>query len=431
MKRILHIGLGNFHRAHQAWYTVRAGGWHITGVSLRTAQIHDLLAEQDFDYTLVIRGDKRTEYQRLDVLDDILVAPQNPVAVLEAIADPACQVITVTVTEKGYHQGSDGLDLNAPDIVSDLNVGGPATLTGLLAHGLSRRWLAGGHPITILSCDNLPDNGTRLQAAVHSFVQAAGLGIKDRLGTLATFPNAMVDRITPATTPELIDEVRRETGWADRAPVATEVFSEWVIEDRFAADRPAWEEAGARIVPDVAPFEHRKLRLLNGAHSYLAYNGQLRGHTYVHEAITDPVLLADVRRLMNDAATTLPAASRKDADTYADALIMRFKNTALNHALAQIAMDGTAKIPIRWLPVLAHTPGTEPIRTGLAGWVTHMHRMVQAGSPVDDPRADDITRICRTTGPACDAAEPLLGLLNTDWPDDFAADIARRCRQFA
>lgn len=428
MKRILHIGLGNFHRAHQAWYTQRADGWSITGVSLRSARMRDLLIGQGFNYTLVIRTGNHSEFLRMEVLDDILVAPQRPDAILNAIADPAVQVITVTVTEKGYHLGADGLDLNAPEIIKDLNGQGPATLTGLLAHGLSRRWHDGAHPVTILSCDNLSENGVRLQAAVQSYAQAAELGIDERLGTLATFPNAMVDRITPATTPELADEVQCETGRTDAAPVATEAFSEWIIEDRFAADRPAWETAGARIVSDVAPFEHRKLRLLNGAHSYLAYRGQLRGHTYVHEAISDPVLLSDVKNLMTKAAATLPAASRHDAEAYADALIARFKNAALDHALAQIAMDGTAKIPIRWLPVLAHSSDNEPIRNGLAGWVAHVHGLVLAGEPVNDPREDDIGRICLAHGSATGATEQLLALLANDWPAGFAADIAQRCR---
>lgn len=395
MGHILHFGIGNFHRAHQAWYTQVAGGWTITGVSLRSAGIRDLLAPQGCDYTLVVRGQDRVEDMRVEVIDRVLVAPEEPEEVLAALADPAVKIVSMTVTEKGYHLDGDGkLDLAAPDVAHDLDAELPRTLVGFLARGLALRWQAGDAPVTVMCCDNLTDNGDKLRASVAAFAAAAGLDLGDRLDRLATFPNAMVDRITPATTDALRAEVAARTGWDDAAPVSTEAFTEWVIEDDFATPRPNWEAGGAQFVSDVAPFEMRKLRLLNGAHSYLAYFGQLRGHTYVHEAIADAEILADARALMTAAAATLPELSAVDAPAYADDLIARFANPSLRHELRQIAMDGTAKIPIRWLGTLADRPGTAVLEKALAAWVAYVWREVAAGRALDDPAAGSLAGIC-------------------------------------
>ena len=392
MGRIVHIGLGNFHRAHQAWYTAQAGGWAITAVSLRSPTLRDAMAGQGNGYTLVTRGAVGARHDWLTVIDRVLVAPEDPEAVLAALADPGVGVITVTVTEKGYHLDAAGrLDVADPAIVADLAGGAPATLVGYLARGLARRQT----PVTVLSCDNLSGNGAKLGAAVAAFAARAGL----RLGEV-TFPDSMVDRITPATTEALKAEVLAATGRADAAPVATETFTDWVIEDRFCAPRPAW---AARFVTEVAPYEMRKLRMLNGPHSLIAYLGQVRGHSFVYEAIADPVVRAAATGLMAEAMTTLPEAVVADAPAYAAALIDRFANPALRHELRQIAMDGSVKLPVRILPVIAaraaQGQGAPHALAALAAWVAFARREVAAGRVLNDPKAAAIADAARATDP--------------------------------
>ncbi len=375
MNRIVHIGVGNFFRAHLADYTQRAGGWRITGVSLRSAAVRDGLAAQGFAYRLCVQGEG---VRKIDVLDGVLVAPEDPEAVLAAMVD--ADVISVTVTEKGYHLAADGaLDLYDPVIAAELAGQGTRSVIGFLAHALVRRRI----PVTVLSCDNRLSNGDVLRRAVRRFADAAALSVD---WSLVSFPNAMVDRITPATT----DALRLESG--DAMAVPTEAFSEWVIEDRFAGPRPDWPDV--QFVDDVAPHEMRKLRMLNGAHSYLAYAGVLAGHEYVHEAIADPALRAVARGLMAEAAQTLPLAVRGQAGTYAEALIARFGNPHLKHRLRQIAMDGSEKIPYRFADSLraldAQGLDAPCLTAAVASWVAFCEAECRAGRTLDDPRGVQI-----------------------------------------
>lgn len=401
MGRILHIGLGNFHRAHQAWYTAQAGGWKITAVSLRSHALRDAMAGQGNGYTLVTRGPDGTRHDWIEVIDRVLVAPEDPQAVLAALADPEVKIVTVTVTEKGYHLDAAGnLDMADPLVLADLASGVPQTLVGFLARGLARR----RDPVTVMSCDNLSGNGAKLGAAVHRFAEGVGLALCG-----ASFPDSMVDRITPATTEALKADVRAATGRADAAPVATESFTDWVIEDRFAGPRPDWQKAGARIVDTVAPYEMRKLRMLNGPHSLIAYLGQLRGHAHVHAAIADPVVARAARGLMDEAAGTLPEGVRADAADYAAALMARFANPALAHALAQIAMDGSIKLAVRILPVIADRAArglASPCALeGVAAWVAFVLREAGAGRALNDPQA---AALAQDAG----AADPVGALLS-------------------
>ena len=379
MRRILHFGPGNFFRAHLAEYAFDAGGWDIVCVSLRSATLRDGLARQGNVYTLAVQGE---DARRIDVISDVRVAPEDPDAVLDLIADPQVEVISATVTEKGYHLGRDGkLDLDDPDIAAEIAGGTPRTLIGFLAHGLSRRTA----PVTILSCDNRNENGDTLGAAVRRFAQAAGLDFACKV----SFPNAMVDRITPATT----DALREQTG--DDFAVPCEPFKEWVIEDTFATPRPDWP--GVQWVDDVAPHEMRKLRMLNGAHSYMAYAGTLAGHTYIHEAIADPDLRPVTIALMQEAGETLPGDQRDRAPAYAEALLERWKNPHINHKLRQIAMDGTQKMPYRMVETLrdrkgAPSPGSI---AGIRAWIDFCRAETAAGRKIDDPKADALAK-CRT-----------------------------------
>lgn len=423
MKRIVHFGPGNFHRAHQAWYTHLANQqndteWRIIGVSLRSSTARDQLAPQDFSYTLVINGDGAPDYQRISVHDEILLAPESPDAVLDLIADPNTEIITLTVTEKGYHiNGASGrLNTENPDIAAELAGGEPATAIGFLALGLQRRQQNGAAPLTIISCDNLSSNGETLQRIVREFDNQADLGLAPYLDSSVTFPGTMVDRITPATTDGLREEVLRETGWADRSPVATEAFSEWIIEDNFAAAKPAWDKAGAEFVESVSPYELRKLRLLNGPHSFLAYAGLLTGHTYVHEAIDDAVLRRAVEELMLEATFTLPTRMQADAPDYCEKLIERFANPALKHELAQIAWDGSQKLPVRILPVISErdAKGFDSPRAcdAISYWLIHIYQRAGAGAKIVDPLAQEFDRMPQSASGRREAFEAVLETLS-------------------
>jgi len=416
MNRILHLGIGHFHRAHQAWYTHAANAagearWRITGVSLRSASVRDALAPDRFAYTLAVADADGETLHRVDVVDDVLVAPEDPEKVTAAIADPSVALVTLTVTEKGYALGADGrLALESPEVVGDLEAlrtgEPPATAIGFLVAGLARR-AAHGAPVTVLSCDNLPGNGEKLARAVREAARTVGLDAAAFESPAVTFPSSMVDRITPAADEALRTRIAA-TELPAAAPVATESFSEWVIEDDFAGSRPPWETAGVVFTDDVAPFERRKLRLLNGAHSYLAYAGTLAGHQFVHEAIADPVLRAGTLALMDEAATTLVGAVRDGADTYRAALLERFANPALAHRLRQIAMDGSLKLPIRVLETRAARAAdglaSPACDTVLEAWHTFLAAEFTAGRTVDDPAAERLRR-------GIEAGDDALGLL--------------------
>lgn len=388
MNRMLHLGVGNFFRAHQAWYTQMAGGWRITGVSLRRPDMRDALIGQDWRYGLKISDAKAEDHVEIDVLDRILVAPEDPGAVLAAIADPEVTLITLTITEKGYNLGPDGrLDLGA--MRADLDHMMPVSAIGYLARGLAARAKQGA-AVSVLSCDNLAENGATLEAAVRRFTGAAGLAIEDYLDAQVRFPSCMVDRITPALDPALEAEMTAR-GLPPRQPVATERFSDWVIEDRFAAARPNWEIAGAVFTSDVTPFELRKLRMLNGAHSAMAYAGITAGHEFVHQAIADPAIRNLASGLMQEAADVLPASIRQTAPAYEAALMARFANPALAHRLRQIAMDGSLKLPIRLLSSLRarNALGLESpfCLAGLNAYAQFLRAEFAANRPVEDPNA--------------------------------------------
>ncbi len=390
MPRILHLGTGNFHRAHQAVYTQDAGGWTITGVSLRSRAVIEAMAQRAFHYTLAIQGPEGVTYRQIDVIEDILFAPDNPQAVMDAIAE--ADLISLTITEKGYCLGADGaLDLTHADIRADLD-GENRTAIALLARGLARRKTG----VAVLSCDNLTGNGDTLGAALRRFAEADGVALPDGLH----FPNTMVDRITPATTDALREGMKAATGIDDLAPVATEPFSEWVIE-AFDAPHPDWQVAGAQIVPDVAPYEARKLRMLNGAHSTLAYAGLLSGHQFVHEAVGHPGLNKLAREVMSEAAATLP----RDVETteYSAALMQRFANPSLHHKLRQISMDGSQKLPVRLLATIrerqAQGLASPALWRGIDAWVAFVISETKAGRRLDDPRADDLATAARGPDP--------------------------------
>jgi fructuronate reductase len=358
---IVHLGVGAFHRAHQAAYVddcLAAGepGWGIVGVSLRSADTRDALAPQDGLYTLAIRSSGGEQLRVVGSIQSMLVAPEDPGSVLAALTDPRTLIVTLTITEKAYIRAAGGsLDTSHPDIVHDLaNPQLPKTAYGFLTESLARRRAASVPPFTVLCCDNLPANGATLHRLLVEFATQRGPRLATGDADLArhiadevAFPSSMVDRIVPATTDADRARIAVELGLNDAWPVMTEPFCQWVVEDNFPAGRPAWEKFGVTLVNDVRPFEDMKLRLLNGSHSAIAYLGLLSGHATVDRAFADPAIRQFVDGLWAEAIPTLPQHAGLDTSAYTAELAGRFSNTALAHRTAQIANDGSQKLPQR------------------------------------------------------------------------------------
>ena len=376
---IVHFGIGAFHRAHQAVYAdaaMNAGDrdWKIIGVSPRSATVRDALAPQDGLYTVAERSQAGETLRVVGAVSHVLFAPQASRAVIDAIAAPDTGIISFTITEQGYR---------------------PGAVLDYLAAGLAARRAANLPGVTLLSCDNLAGNGARLSTLLTDQLAARDPDLARWFLDECAAPSTMVDRIVPAATPADRDQIAARIGLRDEAAVVTEPFHQWVIEDRFAGPRPRFEAAGARITADIRPYETAKLRMLNGAHSALAYLGLAHGHNFVHQAIADPVIAPLVNRLMRDeAAASFAPAADQDLAAYADALLVRFNNTALPHRLAQIATDGSQKIPQRWLETLAdrqhHGVQCPALLTAMAAWL----RFTRGDDhPIDDPMADALKRL--------------------------------------
>ena len=421
---IVHLGIGAFHRAHQAWYTdaamngatqARDRDWAITGVSLRSPDVAAQLGPQDGLYTVTERSGLRRETRLIGAVREVIVAPRQREAVLARLAAPATRIASLTITEKGYCRAADGsLDPALADEASALS---------LIAQGLRQRHDAGRGGITLLSCDNLADNGSQLERLMGEYLSRHDPGLLAWFARECACPSTMVDRIVPATTDTDRNAVSATIGLDDAGAVLTEPFSQWVIEDRFAGPRPRWETVGVELVADVRPYETAKLRMLNGAHSLLAYAGLAHGHTFVHEAVDDPAIRPLVERLLREeAAPTIAPAAGQDLPAYAEALLVRFANPALQHQLIQIAMDGSQKIPQRWLETLAwhQQSGRDcpAIAAGLVAWLRHVRgdNAARCG-PVDDPRADAMQDAWRAAGTSgiIDAMFGPEGLIATSW----------------
>ncbi|HEY7808375.1 MAG TPA: mannitol dehydrogenase family protein [Croceibacterium sp.] len=411
---IVHFGLGAFHRAHEAWYTdlaISGGerGWGIAGVSLRSDGVARQLSPQDSLYSLTERGGAGDTTRIVGSVREALVGERDRAAIVRHMAMLECHVVSFTVTEKGYARAADGsLDSTLAE----------ASFYQLLAEGLAERRNAGLPGLTLLSCDNLPGNGRQLERLVRQWLALREPDLVGWFEAECRCPNTMVDRIVPATTPGDLDSVEGCLGLRDEGAVFAEPFSQWVIEDRFAGPCPGWDKVGAQLVADVAPYETAKLRVLNGAHSAMAYLGLERGHEFVDQAIADPALRPLVEQLMRrEAAASFEPARGQDLGAYADALLARFANPALRHRLAQIAMDGSQKIPQRWLASLAvhqrRGEWCQATLTALAAWLRH----VRGGAGVDDPLAGELAAAWRENGAS--GIVPALfgpgGLLASPW----------------
>jgi fructuronate reductase len=411
---IVHLGLGAFHRAHQAIITQRAlavapGPWAISGASLRGAAVRDALRPQDGLYTLIENDGVEERASVVGAVREALWAPEDGGTLLARLAAPATRIVTLTVTEKGYchHPATGDLDLAHPDIQSDLAGAQPPRSTlGWLVRGLEQRRAAGAGGLTVLCCDNMASNGRTLRGLVRQFAERRDPGLAAWIEDRVSFPSSMVDRIVPAATPASLAHAASILGLKDEAAVSTEGFAQWVIEDEFVAGRPAWEAAGAELVRDVRPYQELKLRLLNGAHSAIAYLGAVLGKPFVADVMADPALARFVERLMlEEIAPLTPIPPGYDVEAYARALLRRFENRTLQHRTLQIAMDGSQKIPVRWLPTLREAgyrglPAPHLV-TALALWLRFLLGRDEAGRelPLEDPLAD---RLRATVAPVAD-----------------------------
>lgn len=408
---IIHLGLGAFFRAHGAVYISEAlaksgGDWGITGVSLRSSDVRDRLQPQENVYSAVEVSADGLRHRIVEAVTHVLVAPEDPEAVLASMADPGVKIVSLTVTEKGYCRGVEGVDLSHPDIQHDLTHELPRSAPGFIVRALQRRRDLGLRPFTVMSLDNLPANGATTAAVVCGVAERIDPELAAWIKAECRFPSTMVDRIVPATTPDLIARLERETGAVDPAAVFHEPFRQWVIEDDFVDGvRPDLGGVGAQMVQDVAPFEHMKLRMLNGTHSALAYLGLLKGHETVAQAIADPQLEGIMDALWaQEIAPSIAAPSGVDLEAYAKALKGRYQNPEIHHRLAQIAMDGSQKLPQRILePLFENRALGQPygqLLHVLAGWLRFLQR-TPAGM-LNDPLADELTAI--VDGAECDSA---------------------------
>jgi fructuronate reductase len=416
---IVHLGLGAFARAHLAAFTQPSLAadptWGVLGVSLRSPATRDALAPQDFLYTCAARDGAGISLTIMSVLTGILVAPENPDMVVAAMADPAVRIVSISVSERGYHRrAADGaLDEEDPLIRADLRQPhAPRTVPGLITAALRRRRANGVPPFTVLCCDNLPDNGNATRALVGRFARLTDPALADFIESEAVFPNTMVDQIVPATTDADRAEIDAALGVHDAWPVVCEPFRQWVIEDRFPLGRPAWERTGAELVTDVLPYEAMKLRMLNGSHSAIAYLGQLGGWRTVADAIADPALAAFISGLMQEAATTLQTPPQVDLAAYGRALMARFANPALRHQTAQIARDGSQKLPMRLFATAAaraaHGLTSPHVALAVAAWLRFLKGRADDGTPltIEDPKQDALLAAARRAGTSrslCDA----------------------------
>jgi fructuronate reductase len=413
---IVHLGLGAFARAHLAEYTDDAlarapGDWGITGVSLRRPHQRDRLAPQDGLYTAIQRDGSGAQARIIGCVQRVLVAREAPPAVVAAMADPACRIVTLTVTEKGYcHDPASGrLDFAHPDITADFaHPAAPRSAIGLIVAALERRRAARLLPFTVVCCDNLPQNGRLLARLVDEFARRRNAQLADWIAAAGAFPSTMVDRIVPATTDADIAAASQAVGLLDLAVVVHEPFRQWVIEDRFVSTaRPAWQEVGAQFVADVAPYEHMKLRVLNAAHSALAYLGYLSGRETIVEAVSDSILRRFVLDLWREEIIpVLTAPPGINLNAYSDRLMRRFENPAILHRTWQVAADGSQKLPqrlldtirerlVRQLPVtrLAHV---------IAAWIRYVGGIDEAAKPIDvrDPQAAALRKTLDDAGQA-------------------------------
>jgi fructuronate reductase len=430
----VHLGVGAFQRAHLAAYVddmLRIDpSWGIIGGSLRRPDTRNALAPQDFLYTLAVRSGSGTAIRVVGSLLDVLDAATQRAELIAAMADPRIRIVSLTITEKGYcHDPAAGaLDPNHPDILHDLaHPDVPVTAPGLIVCALELRRTAGIAPFTVLCCDNLPANGETTARIVTAFAALRDKRLHDYVANEVAFPSTMVDRIVPATTDDDRRLVLEATGFTDAWPVVTEPFSQWVIEDRFPTGRPPFETVEVQLVADVRPFEFMKLRMLNGSHSLIAYLGYLAGYESVSEVMAEPAFRTLVHAFMTDEVMSTLPPGLGNLGGYRDALLERFANPALRHRTWQIAMDGSQKLPQRFLGTirdrLAQGRSITLLALGVAAWMRYVTGVDEHGRQIDvrDPLASRLRTISDSAAGA--PAQIVDGLLRVT--EVFGDDLPR------
>lgn len=398
---VVHLGIGAFHRAHQAVVfddALKSGDlrWGVLGASLRSPGVRDQLNPQDGLYTLVVRDGAEEHLRVIGAGRGVLVGPEDPAALVAAMADADVHIVTLTVTEKGYRldPATGDLLLDDADVAADLaGIASPRTAPGFIVAALQARRAAGLKPFTVISCDNIPHNGKRIRAGVIAMARRTDPALAEWIEAEGAFPQTMIDRIVPATIPDDVARLSARLGVEDQGMVKAEPFTQWVIEDWFAGERPDFASLGVQLTDAVEPWEDAKLRLLNGAHSATAYLGALSGHEHVHEAVAVPAFRAFIDALWGEAQTTLNPPPELDLAAYRDELMARFSNSALMHRTRQIAMDGSQKLPQRLLAGMAERlavgQGIEALALGVAAWMRWQEGVTESGEVVlvDDPLA--------------------------------------------
>lgn len=433
--RIVHLGFGAFHRAHQALFTDRLlntgkSDWAICEVNIVGGeQLIEEIRRQDHLYTVLEKGASSQEAFIIGSVKESLLAPIDGIdAILEKMADSIVEIVSLTVTEKGYCilPGGTGLDLNNPLIKADLaNPTEPQSAPGVIVEALARRMSKGLPAFTALSCDNIPENGLVLKMAVLDLAKARDSKLAQWIEANTTFPCTMVDRIVPAATPETLDEIQAALeGMRDPCGIACEPFIQWVIEDNFVTGRPNWNEVGAEFVNDVVPYEEMKLRMLNGSHSFLAYLGYLAGYQHINDCMNDEnYKKATAELMMNQQAPTLHVPDHVNLSQYAHKLIERFRNPSLKHKTWQIAMDGTQKLPQRMLDSIRwhikHHSDYSLLALGVAGWMRYVGGIDDAGQTIDikDPMIEQLKTAVATSQDGQDRVNNLIALTAIFGPD--------------
>ncbi len=412
----LHLGVGGFHRAHQALYlddllhmpnTERWGEWGI-GVLPSDVRMRDALRSQDYLYTLAERSGTAQTARVIGSMTGYLFAPEDREAVLEQMAASTTRILSLTITEGGYflNEGTGEFLADHPAIQRDLaNPSQPDSSIGLLAEALNRRRTRGLPPPTIMSCDNLQENGHVISRVLRAYSSLCNPALERWIAENVAFPNSMVDRITPATTPADIEWLRDHFSIDDAWPVVTEPFKQWVIEDTFANGRPQWERVGAQFTTDVASYEIMKMRLLNGSHLAMAYLGALMGFTYVQDIMADPLLVSFIRSFMEEVTPVVPRIPGVSVPDYKASLLDRFANPTINDQVTRICSEGSAKLPKWLLPsiqdLLDMGVSTPLLSLVVASWIFYLGRgKDQNGRPLEivDARAEELTRIAAEAG---------------------------------
>ncbi|QLG74131.1 hypothetical protein HG535_0G00160 [Zygotorulaspora mrakii] len=431
---IVHLGVGGFHRSHLALYMHRlmqqhnTKDWSICGVGLikPDAIMRDDLNSQDCLYTLLERGIDKSTTRVIGSITSYMYAPENPRAVIEKMANPDTRIVSLTVTESGYYhsEATASLQTEDPAIANDLkNPDTPCTIYGYLYEALLIRYNKGLAPFTVMSCDNMPENGKTLKSMLIAFAKLKNSKVASWISSEVASPNAMVDRVTPKTTDDDREYLAKILGIKDKCPVVCEPFIQWVLEDHFPQGRPDWEKVGVQVVSNVEPYELMKLRLLNGAHSEMGYLGYLAGYQYIHEVVTDPLINRYIR-IMNreEVIPLLPKIEGVDFGEYSLSVLERFSNPAIKDQVSRICLMGSGKMPKYVLPSiseqLAKPDGKFDLLTlGVAGWFRYLRGVDMVGKEfeIEDVMASTLKEAANK---GCDDPASLLGI-ETLFGDDL------------